>query len=128
MANATRYEKDGQGPLTATYAASAAVAINEIVVAGTNGNVSVGVVLEALTAAGNTTIDIGGCWVLPKVSAAVIVAGETVDWDASEEAVEDNQSTLASGDVGDFAVALAGAGSGTTTVAVQLRPGANAAT
>lgn len=127
MATAT-YMKDGLGPLTVNYTAAAAVAIDEIIVVGTNGAVSVGVAREALSAAGTCTVDIGGCYTFPKVSTAVIKAGETVDWDSSAGEVEDNQSTLATGDVGDFGVALADAGNGTTTVQVQLMPGTSAIT
>ena len=121
MAVAT-FMKDGMGPLTVLYTAAGAVAIDEIVVAGTNGNQSVGVAREAITAAGNCTIDIGGCYTFPKVSAAVIKAGESVSWDSSAGEVDDNQMTAASGDVENFGVALADAGNGVTTVPVQLLP------
>lgn len=124
-----QYLKDGNGPLTIDYVTGAAVAIDEIVLAGTNGAVSVGVAREVATAASETiTVDIGGCYVFPKVSAGVIRAGETVDWDAASEAIDDNQSTLATGDVGDVGVALADAGAGVTTVKVQLKPGTSAIT
>lgn len=122
MATAT-YLKDGLGPLTVVYAATGAVAIDEIIVAGTNGAISVGVAREACTAAQDITVDIGGCYTFPKVSGAVIKAGETVDWDASAGAVDDNQATSATGDVADFGIALADAGNGATTVKVQLMPG-----
>lgn len=122
MATAS-YLKDGKGPLTIEYLTGAAVAIDEIVVAGTNGAVSVGVARQVAAASGETiTVDIGGCYTFPKVSAAVIKAGESVDWDTSAGAVEDNASTLATGDVGDFGIALADAGNGATTVKVQLNP------
>lgn len=128
MATAT-YMKDGQGPLTVNYLTGAAVAIDEIVTCGTNGAVSVGVARQVATASGETiTVDVGGCYTFPKVSAAVIKAGETVDWDSSAGSVEDNQSTLATGDVGDFGIALADAGNGDTTVQVQLKPGTSAIT
>lgn len=123
MATAS-YLKDGKGPLTVEYLTTAAVAIDEILVAGTNGAISVGVARQVASASGETiTVDIGGCYTFPKVSGAVIKAGESVDWDTSAGAVEDNQSTLATGDVGDFAIALADAGNGVTTVKVQLMPG-----
>lgn len=122
-----QYLKDGLGPLTVDYLTGAAVAIDEVLTVGTNGAVSIGVARQVATASGETiTVDIGGCYVFPKVSAAVIKAGETVDWDSSLGAVEDNQSTLATGDVGDFGVALADSGNGETTVKVQLIPGTSA--
>ena len=107
----------------------AAVAIDEIVVVGTNGAVSLGVAREVAAASGETiTVDIGGCYTFPKVSAGVIKAGETVDWDAASSAIDDNQSTLATSDIGDVGVALADAGNGDTTVKVQLKPGNTAIT
>jgi len=126
MATAT-YLKDGNGPLTVDYLSTAAVAIDEIVVAGTNGAVSVGVAREVASASGETiTVDVGGCYTFPKVSGAVIKAGESVDWDASAGEVDDNQATSATGDVADFGIALADAGNGDTTVKVQLMPGTSA--
>jgi len=124
-----RFLKPGDGSLTVDYLTTAAVAIDEIVVCGTNGAVSVGVARQVATASGETiTVDIGSSWEFPKVSGAVIKAGETVDWDSSEGEVEDNQSTLATGDVGDFGVALADAGNGDTTVKVALKRGTSAIT
>lgn len=128
MATAT-YMKDGMGPLTVNYTTAAAVAIDDIVVVGTNGAVSLGVAREAAAASAETiTVDIGGCYTFPKVSAGVIKAGETVDWDAASSAIDDNQSTLATGDIGDVGVALADAGSGDLFVQVQLKPGNTAKT
>lgn len=128
MATATIL-KDGQGQLIVDYVTGAAVVVDQVVTCGTNGAVSIGVAKVAAAAASETiSVDIGGCYTFPKVSTAVIVAGETVDWDSSEGKVEDNQSTLASGDVGDFGVALENAGNGTTTVKVALKPGTSAIT
>lgn len=124
-----QYLKDGMGPLTVEYLTGAAVAIDEIVVVGTNGAVSLGVAREVAAASGETiTVDVGGCYTFPKVSAGVIKAGETVDWDAASSAIDDNQSTLATSDIGDVGVALADAGNGDTTVKVQLKPGNTAIT
>lgn len=128
MATAT-YMKDGRGPLTINYLTAAAVAIDEIVICGTAGEVSVGVAREVATASGATiTVDIGGCYTFPALSGAVIKAGETVDWDASGSNVNDNQNTAATGDVVNFGVALADSGNGDTTVQVQLMPGTSAVT
>lgn len=60
---------------------------------------------------------------LPKVSGAVIGQGETVNWDVSATAVDDNAATPASGDVSDFGIAMEAAGSGITVVNVLLLPG-----
>lgn len=121
--------RDGMGQLVIDYLSTAAVPVDTIVTAGTNGAVSIGVAKEAAAASGETiSVDIGGCYTMPKVSAAVIKAGETVDWDNSAGEVEDNQSTAAAGDVVDFGIALADAGNGITTVEVQLKPGTSAIT
>lgn len=124
MATVTKYDRDGIGPLIVDYLTAAAVAVDEIVVAGTLGNISVGVAKSAAAASGETiSIDIGGAYVFPKVSAAAIKAGETVDWDDSAGEVDDNQATSASSDVANFGVALADAAATTTSVIVQLLPG-----
>lgn len=56
---------------------------------------------------------------VPKVSAAVIAAGESLTWDASAAAFDDNAATPATGDVtGAPAVAFEAAGNGVTSLAV----------
>ncbi|MCP4339789.1 MAG: DUF2190 family protein [Desulfobulbaceae bacterium] len=128
MATAT-FLKGGQGQLIVDYLTGAAVAIDEIVVVGTNGAVSLGVARQVATASGATiSVDVGGCYTFPKVSAGVIKAGESVDWDAASSAIDDNQSTLATNDIGDVGIALADAGNTTTTVKVALKYGNTAVT
>lgn len=118
-----RYIRDGMGPCLIKHDVAAATPVDTIVVCGTAGAQSVGVVREASSAAGTVTVDIGGVYRFPKVSGAVIDAGETVDWDNSAGEVDDNQATSASGDVADFGIAMEVKGNGTTTVDVQLQPG-----
>ena len=69
---------------------------------------------------------ITGVWLLPKVSAAVIKAGEEVLWDISAATatgeVDDNAATVAAGDLDGFGYAIEGAGNGETTVKVALTP------
>lgn len=58
---------------------------------------------------------------VPKVSAAVIAAGESLTWDASAAAFDDNAATPATGDVtGPAAVAFEAAGNGVTSLAVKF--------
>lgn len=57
---------------------------------------------------------------LPKVSGAVIAAGERVLWDVSAGAFDDAAATPASGDVSGAATAWEAAGNGVATVAVKL--------
>jgi predicted RecA/RadA family phage recombinase len=60
-----------------------------------------------------------GVHTVPKVSGAVIAIGETLVWDASAAAFDDNAATPASGDVsGASAVAFEAAGNGVTTMDV----------
>jgi len=70
-------------------------------------------------AAGLASID--GVFTVPKVSAAVIGAGESLTWDASAAAFDDNLATPAAGDVtGAAAVAFEAAGNGVTSIAVKF--------
>jgi len=61
-----------------------------------------------------------GEYEVPKVSAAVIVHGETVMLDVSAGAFDDNLATPATGDVSNAAVAAETVGATVTTMRVQL--------
>jgi len=61
-----------------------------------------------------------GRFTLPKVSAAVIAAGEMVIWDVSAGAFDDNAATPATGDVSGAAVAAVAGAALTTTIDVYL--------
>lgn len=64
---------------------------------------------------------IDGVFTVPKVSAAVIAAGESLTWDASAAAFDDNAAIPATGDVtGPPAVAFEAAGNGVTSIAVRF--------
>jgi predicted RecA/RadA family phage recombinase len=128
MATATK-SSSGRDSLIVDYVTTAAVAVDEIVICGTNGAVSLGVARQSAAASGETiSVDVGGCYTFPKVSAGVIKAGESVDWDAASDAIDDNLSTLATGDVGDVGIALADAGAGVLFVEVALKYGNTAIT
>ncbi|MCU0935883.1 MAG: DUF2190 family protein [Gammaproteobacteria bacterium] len=120
MASATYIKGE---KLTVAYTAGATIAVDDILVVGTNSKACVGVAQEGMASGDVGVVDIGGCYLMPKVSAAVIKAGETVDWDVSAGEVDDNQATSASGDVADFGVALEDAGNGVTSLKVALSPG-----
>lgn len=120
MASATYIKGE---KLTVAYTAGGTIAVHDILVVGTNSKACVGVAQEGMVSADVGVVDIGGCYSMPKVSAAVIKAGETVDWDVSAGQVDDNQATSASGDVADFGVALEDAGNGVTSLKVALTPG-----
>ena len=62
-----------------------------------------------------------GVYLVPKVSGAVIAAGENLTWDASAAAFDDNAATPATGDVtGPVAVAWQAAGDGVTSLEVYF--------
>lgn len=109
--------------------AGSAISSGDVVVAGAAGAVTVGIALTDIAAtSGVGSIAIEGVFTMAKLSAGVIVEGETVDWDSSGSVVDDNAMTPASGDVSDFGIAMETKGNGTTTVAVKLLPGNGAIT
>lgn len=60
-----------------------------------------------------------GVYVVPKVAGAVIAQGETLVWDSSAGAFDDNLAVPAAGDIGGAAaVAFEAAGAGVATMAV----------
>ena len=61
-----------------------------------------------------------GVFLVPKVSGAVIAQGESLTWDVSAGAFDDNAATPAAGDVTGAAFAYEAAGNGATTLAVYF--------
>lgn len=104
------------------YTAGADIAVDTIVVAGVvdGEKCKVGVAVEAIANGETGFLATGGLWEFPKVSAAVIKAGESVNWDSSAGAVEDNAHTTGAGDVASFGTAYKDYGSGTTTMLVYI--------
>lgn len=82
---------------------------------------SLGVALKDIpdTATGSVAVD--GVFAVPKVSGAVIKAGEALTWDVSAGAFDDNAATPATGDItGAAAAAFQDAGNGATTLNVKF--------
>lgn len=78
-----------------------------------------GVALVAIAAGAVGAVSRRGVYTVPKVSAAVIAMGESLTWDASAAAFDDNAATPATGDVqGPPAVAFEAAGNGVTSLKV----------
>jgi predicted RecA/RadA family phage recombinase len=79
-------------------------------------------VAQADIANGSTgPVKVTGVFEVPKVSAAVIAQGESLTWDVSAGAFDDNAATPATGDVtGAPAVAFEAAGNGVTTMMVRF--------
>jgi predicted RecA/RadA family phage recombinase len=117
-----------QGVDVVDHTAAAAYSSGDPVVLGAAGNVSVGIALTDIANGAVGAVAIRGTFNMTKVSGAVIAQGETVNWDASASAVDDNAATAATGDVEDFGIAMEAAGAGVTTIAVQLLPGNGAIT
>lgn len=114
-----------QGTDVVEYTAGATIASGAPIVLGTTagGPVSVGIALVDFVSGTVGSVAIRGTFNMTKDTAAVIVQGETVNWDASTADVDDNAATAATGDVEDFGIAMESAGTGVTTLAVQLLPG-----
>ena len=88
----------------------------------------IGVAITDIPDGATGAVGVEGVWELPKVESAVIGAGETVNWDASAGAFDDNQATPATGDRSGGCVAVAAADNGDTTVLVKLNVGPSTVT
>lgn len=100
-----------------TNSTGSAVASGDVVVIGQ----TLGVALVAIAAGAVGAVALEGVFTLPKVTGAVIAAGETLVWDVSAGKFDDNQATPAAGDIsGAAAVAFEAAGNGATTLKVRL--------
>ena len=95
----------------ANIAAGAVVAIGQIL----------GVALVDIANGETGSVAIEGVFSVPKVSGAVIAQGESLTWDVSAGAFDDNAATAATGDItGAPAVAFEAAGNGVTTLKVRF--------
>ena len=113
----------GGTPHSVTYSnsGSAISAGDPVVLASTDAKkCRVGIALVDIANGASGAVAISGCWQFAKVSAAVIAQGESVNWDASASAVDDNAATSAAGDVVEFGTADAAAGNGVTTIDVWI--------
>lgn len=99
------------------FTAAAATVSGQVVKLGNILGVSTGDVANGAT--GQAALE--GVFTVPKVSGAVIAAGESLTWDVSAAAFDDNLATPASGDVtGAAAFAFEAAGNGATTLKVRF--------
>ena len=107
---------------TALYTAGADIAVDDIVVLGIidGKKCRVGVARQAIANGATGVVAVSGVFEFPKVSAAVIKAGESVTWDADPGAVEDNVHTQAVGDVEEFGTAMHDAGAGVLLIDVDI--------
>ena len=113
---ATNLSQDGY---TTEFTAGADYSSGDVVVIGQQ----IGVVVDDVTSGNVGVAYLEGVFIVPKVSAAVIAQGESVIWDASAGAFDDNLATPATGDVSGCCVAWAAGANGETTIAVKLNVG-----
>lgn len=112
---ATNYVQPG----TSYLYANAGSAISSGAVVINDGHINVA--LEDIAATtGTGMVACEGVFRLPKVSAAVIKAGEMVIWDVTAGAFDDNAATPATGDVSNQAMAMEAAGAGVTSLKVKI--------
>jgi predicted RecA/RadA family phage recombinase len=113
---ANNYVEPGM-TMTWTNGTGSAVVSGQVVKAG---NI-LGVALVDIASTASGSIAISGVYKVPKVSGAVIAQGESLTWDVSAAAFDDNAAVPATGDVtGPPAVAFQAAGNGVTTMTVKF--------
>jgi predicted RecA/RadA family phage recombinase len=111
---ATNYRQPGE---VIIHTAGADIVSGQVVRVGK----ILGVALKDIANGATGEVQISGVFEVPKVSAAVIAAGENLVWDASAAAFDDNAATPATGDVsGGAAVAWEAAGNGVTSMLVKF--------
>lgn len=86
------------------------------------GNI-IGVALVDIANGATGAVAIEGVFTVPKVSAAVITQGQSVIYDVSASAFDDNLATPATGDVSGCCVAMESKGAATTSIDVKLSVG-----
>lgn len=111
---ATNYQQEGK---TLEHTAAAAISSGDVVVVGESLGIAHGDIANGAVG----VLHMEGVFTVPKVSGAVIAQGETVIYDVSAEAFDDNAATPAAGDVSGAAIAWEAAGDGVTTIAVKLQ-------
>lgn len=100
-----------------TITAAADITSGQVVVVGR----TLGVACHDAATGEQCEVAITGVYTVPKVSGAVIAAGEPLVWDVSASAFDDAAATPATGDVsGPTAIAFEAAGDGVTSIAVRF--------
>ena len=113
---ATNYVQEGD-VINWTNGTGSAVVSGQVVAIGQ----IIGVALVDIADGAAGSVAIEGVFSVPKVSAAVIAAGESLVWDVSAGKFDDNLATPATGDIsGPPAVAVEAAGNTITSIKVRL--------
>lgn len=111
---ATNYVQNGD---VVQYTAGADKTSGQVVAIGN----TLGVCTAAIANGSTGPVALTGVFTVPKVSAAVIAQGESLTWDASAAAFDDNLAAPAAGDItGAAAVAFEAAGNGVTSLKVKF--------
>lgn len=96
---------------------TAAVTSGDVVIVGQ----TLGVALEDGAIGDEVSVQVDGVFEVPKKSAAVFAAGESLVWDVSATGFDDNQFSAGTGDVsGAAAVAFKAGANGETTALVKF--------
>lgn len=104
-----------------TNGTGSAVTAGTIVVVGTTGDAFLAVTLVDIANGASGSVGYNCGVTAAKVSAAVFAKGESLSWDASASAFDDNAATPATGDIqGSAARADAAGANGETTCSVWL--------
>lgn len=111
---ATNYQQEGD---VIQYTAGATKTSGQVVNIGN----MLGVCLTDIANGAIGPVALEGVFEVPKVSGAVIAQGESLTWDASAAAFDDNLATPATGDItGAACFAFEAAGNGVTSLAVRF--------
>ena len=111
---ATNYVQEGN---VIEFTATQAYSSGDVVVIGG----LLGIALNNVANGAQGQAQIKGVFSVPKVSAAVIAAGESLTYDVSASEFDDDQATAAAGDItGPAAVAVEAKGNGDTTISILL--------
>lgn len=113
---ANNFVQDGD-VINWTNGTGSAVAAGQVVAIGQ----ILAVALVAIAAGATGSVKTRGVFTVPKVSTAVIAAGESLLWDVSAGKFDAKSATPATGDIsGAPAYAVEAAGNGATTLKVKL--------
>ena len=116
---ATNFVQEG-GVLNWTNGTGSDVSSGDVVVLGETGDATIGVALVNIANGASGAVALEGVFTVPKVSAAVFKQGESLVYDVSASAFDDNQATPATGDVSGGVVAAADGAATETTCQVRL--------
>lgn len=116
---ATNFVQEG-GVLNWTNGTGSDVSSGDVVVMGSTSDATICVALVDIANGASGAVAIEGVFTLPKVSAAVFKQGESLAYDVSASAFDDNQITAATGDVTGAVIAAADGAASETTCKVRL--------